>query len=129
MAANLCCCTMHLSGRCVLYQQHNPSLPVAGLQLGSSYLSMDTTPRVLRLDTFSKVLWVTGSPTRAHRTGAPCPWCWAVLDGWQTSNGFEAHLINLQITLRRQCEVLVQACERKRHQSQLFSLCHQSLHR
>jgi len=119
------------------YQQHNSNddkadddaSAVAGLELGMNFISIDRQGLVFRLDTVSKLLspgfrlgWVTGPK---HFIKAFEDLCYVssqsgcsmsmvclgkLLAHWKTE-GLEAQVKRLQLSLRQRCRSLLRACE------------------
>jgi len=101
-----------------------------GLRLGRTFLSLDVEGRVLRLDSFSKVLapgfrvgWVSGAGPLVKKYSAlayassqngcslSIMLLGRLLQSWGRG-GFEAHLRKLQSILRERCGALVAAADR-----------------
>ncbi|CAE8629352.1 unnamed protein product [Polarella glacialis] len=104
-------------------------MPLPGMSLGPSFLSLDSDGRVLRLDSFSKTLapgfrlgWATGAKPLIDRynmlayassqngCSLSMMLLGKMLEAWGDA-GFEAHLRKLQSALRSRCDALVAAAE------------------
>jgi len=120
------------------YQQHerrdsgaSAASELPGLKLGTTFFSLDTEGRVLRLDSFSKVLapgfrlgWVSGPRPLVTKYNAlayassqngcslSIMLLGRALEAWGAA-GFEAHLLKLQSLLRDRCGALVAAAEQQ----------------
>mmetsp|Transcript_68627 Transcript_68627/g.108255 ORF Transcript_68627/g.108255 Transcript_68627/m.108255 type:complete len:450 (+) Transcript_68627:106-1455(+) len=111
----------------VTCEQVDASLP--GLQLGRTFLSIDTDGRVFRLDSFSKCLapgfrlgWVSGARPLISKYNAlayassqnGCSLSMMLLgkmlEAWG-DDGLEKHLLKLQLELRDGCNALIKAAE------------------
>jgi DNA-binding transcriptional MocR family regulator len=98
-----------------------------GLQLGTSYLSCDTQGRVLRLDSFSKLMapgfrlgWITGAPQllRHYRQHAYAASQWGsslamkvlagILQGWGDAR-FEEVVLTTQAAYKQRRDVVLAA--------------------